>query len=211
MVDFNPRNFRMWSMMGLNPCIWSIAFPEVIAQHAETVALTADLARYSGMMRTWNANPDRFYNVGIAEQNMVGIAAGLAMCGQQVFMTTYAPFMTYRCADQLRHLVGNHNLDIKAIGSAAGLSAGLSGSSLLAVSDIAFARSIPNMTVLSPADCTEAMHCSMKPIAILKGMESPLRQEEGAEHAAELLEPILCSVVCDLYFFHLTFTIYCSP
>ena len=144
-------------MMGINPCIWSIAFPEVIAQHVETVALTADLARYSGMMRTWNSNPDRFYNIGIAEQNMVGIAAGLALCGQQVFMTTYAPFMTYRCADQLRHLVGNHNLDIKAIGTAAGLSAGLSGSALLAVNDIAFARSIPNMTVLSPADCTEAI------------------------------------------------------
>ena len=157
MVDFNPRNFRMWSMMGINPSIWSVAFPEVIAQHAETIALTADLARYSGMMRTWGVHPDRFVNVGIAEQNMVGIAAGLALCGQQVFMTTYAPFMTYRCADQLRHLVGNHNLDIKAIGTAAGLSAGLSGSALLAVSDIAFARSIPNMTVLSPADCTEAI------------------------------------------------------
>ena len=143
--------------MGINPSIWSVAFPEVIAQHAETIALTADLARYSGMMRTWGVHPDRFVNVGIAEQNMVGISAGLALCGQQVFMTTYAPFMTYRCADQLRHLVGNHNLDIKAIGTAAGLSAGLSGSALLAVSDIAFARSIPNMTVLSPADCTEAI------------------------------------------------------
>ena len=144
-------------MMGINPCIWSVAFPEVIAQHTETIALTADLARYSGMMRTWNTNPDRFINVGIAEQNMVGIAGGLAMSGQQVFMTTYAPFMTYRCADQMRHLVGNHCLNIKAIGSAAGLSGGLSGSSLLALGDIALMRSVPNMIVLSPADCTEAI------------------------------------------------------
>ncbi len=157
MADFNPRNFRMWSMMGINPCIWSIAFPEVIAKHSEAVALTADLGRYSGMMRTWNAHPDRFVNVGIAEQNMVGIASGMAMCGLQVFMTTYAPFMSYRCADQMRHLIGDHNLNIKAIGSAAGLSAGLSGSALLALGDIALMRSVPNMIVLSPADCTEAI------------------------------------------------------
>ncbi len=157
MVDFNPRNYRMWSMMGINPSIWSVAFPEVRAKHPEVVALTADLGRYSGMMRTWNANPDRFYNIGIAEQNMVGIASGLAMCGHQVFMTTYAPFMSYRCADQMRHLVGNHSLNIKAIGSAAGLSGGLSGSSLLALGDIAMMRSVPNMIVLSPADCTEAI------------------------------------------------------
>lgn len=157
MVDFSQRNFRMWSMMGINPCIWSVAFPEVIANHPEVVALTADLGRYSGMMRTWAANPERFINIGIAEQNMVGIAAGLAMCGQQVFMTTYAPFMSYRCADQMRHLVGNHCLNIKAIGSAAGLSGGLSGSSLLALGDIALMRTIPNMIVLSPADCTEAI------------------------------------------------------
>lgn len=161
MVEFNPRNFRMWSMMGINPSIWSVAFPEVIAANPEVIALTADLGRYSGMMRTWNKHPGNFLNVGIAEQNMIGIAAGLALCGNAVFVTTYAPFMTYRCADQIRHLLGNHNLNIKAIGSAAGLSAGISGTALLAVNDIAFARSIPNMTVLSPADCTEAIKMVM--------------------------------------------------
>lgn len=161
MVDFNPRNFRMWSMMGVNPSIWSVAFPEILAENPSALALTADLGRYSGMMRTWNQHPDRFVNVGIAEQNMVGIAAGLAMCGKQVFMTTYAPFMTYRCADQMRHFLGNHNLSIKAIGSAAGLSAGLSGSALLAVGDIAFARAIPNMVVMQPADCVEAIKMTL--------------------------------------------------
>lgn len=161
MVEFNSRNFRMWSMMGINPSIWSVAFPEVIAENPEVIALTADLGRYSGMMRTWSKHPGNFLNVGIAEQNMVGIAAGLALCGNVVFVTTYAPFMTYRCADQFRHLLGNHNLNIKAIGSAAGLSAGVSGTALLAVNDIAFARSIPNMTVLSPADCTEAIKMVM--------------------------------------------------
>lgn len=157
MIEFNNRNFRSWSIMGINPCIWSVAFADILERRDDVVALTADLARYSGMVRTQKKYPEAFYNVGIAEQNMVGIGAGLALSGYDVYMTTYAPFMSYRCADQIRHLAGNLNLKLKAIGSAAGLSAGLSGNSLLAISDIAFMRSIPNMVVLSPADCTEAV------------------------------------------------------
>lgn len=157
MIDFSPRNFRMWSIMGVNPSIWSIAFPEILESDSRAVALTADLCRYSGMARTWTKYSNRFTNVGIAEQNMVGIGAGMALCGDRVYMTTYAPFMTYRCADQFRHFLGNHSLNIKAIGSAAGLNAGLSGSALLAVGDVAFARAVPNLTVFSPADCTEAI------------------------------------------------------
>lgn len=157
MVEFNARNFRMWSIMGVNPCLWSIAFPEIITQKDDVLAMTADLARYSGMSRTQSKFPECFYNLGIAEQNMVGVAAGMAMSGYQIFMTTYAPFMVYRCADQVRHFLGNLNLNIKAIGSAAGLSAGLSGNALLALSDVAFMRSIPNMQIFSPADCTEAI------------------------------------------------------
>lgn len=89
--------------------------------------------------------------------SLLGIAAGMAMEGKRVFVTTYAPFLCYRAADQVRHLMGNLNLDIKAIGTAAGYSAAISGPALNALSDIAFVRSIPNMIVLSPADCTEAM------------------------------------------------------
>lgn len=157
MIEYNKRNARMWSVMGINPAIWSVGFAEVIKDRNDVALLTADLARYSGLMRTFTSRPEMCYNFGIAEQNMVAAGAGMAMEGQQVWMTTYAPFMTLRCADQVRHLMGNLNLDMKAIGSAAGLSAGLSGSSLLAINDIALTRSIPNMIVLSPADCMEAV------------------------------------------------------
>lgn len=157
MIEFNKRNSRMWSIMGILPSIWSVAFSEVIIRRNDVALFTADLERYSGLQRVFNAHPEMCFNVGIAEQNMVGIAAGMAMQGVQTYMTTYAPFMSYRCADQVRHLMGNLNLNMKAIGSAAGFSAGLSGSSLLAVSDIALMRSIPNMVVLSPADCGEAI------------------------------------------------------
>lgn len=157
MIEFNKRNARMWSIMGINPAIWSVAYAEVARERDDTVVMTADLERYSGLQRTFQNWPKRCFNVGIAEQNMVGIGAGMAMEGKQVWMTTYAPFMSFRCADHVRHLMGNLNLNMKAIGSAAGFSAGFSGASLLAVNDIALMRSIPNMVVLSPADTLEAV------------------------------------------------------
>ena len=157
MIEYNKRNARLWSLMGINPAIWSIGFADIIKDRNDIALLTADLARYSGLMRTFASRPEMCYNFGIAEQNMVGTGAGMAMEGIQVWMTTYAPFMTLRCADQVRHLMGNLNLNMKAIGSAAGFSAGLSGASLLAINDIALTRSIPNMVVLSPADTFEAV------------------------------------------------------
>lgn len=157
MIEINKRNARMWSIMGINPCIWSVGLEEVLSKNKNIAVFTADLQRYSGLNRLFGQYPELCFNMGIAEQNMVGAAAGMAMEGVQTWMTTYAPFMSYRCADHFRHLMGNLNLNMKAIGSAAGFAAGLSGSSLLAVSDVAFARSIPNMVVLSPADCTEAI------------------------------------------------------
>lgn len=170
MIEINMKNARMWSIMGINPSIWSIGFNEVVLNKDNVALLTADLARYSGLMRTFNAHPDKCYNVGIAEQNMVSVAAGMAMTGVQPFMTTYAPFMTMRCADQVRHLMGDLNLNMKAIGSAAGLSGGFSGPGLQVVSDIALMRSIPNMVVLSPADCVEAI----KMIVAMADIDAPV-------------------------------------
>ena len=152
MIEYNKRNMRSWSIMGINPSIWSVGFNEVADERKDLAVITADLSRFSGLERMTAKYPEMFYNVGIAEQNMIGIAAGMAMEGYQTYVTTYAPFVTYRCADQVRHLMGNMNLNIKAIGSSAGLTSGWSGTALLAISDIALMRSIPNMTVLSPAD-----------------------------------------------------------
>lgn len=170
MIEINKRNARMWSIMGINPSIWSIGFNEVVSNKENVALLTADLARYSGLVRTFNAHPDKCFNVGIAEQNMVSVAAGMAMTGVQPFMTTYAPFMTMRCADQVRHLMGDLNLNMKAIGSAAGLSGGFSGPGLQVISDIALMRSIPNMVVLSPADCVEAI----KMIVAMSEIDAPV-------------------------------------
>lgn len=160
MTEINSRNARNWSVMGMGPAIWGIAFDEILRLSPDISrikVLTADLARYSGLTRIEERHEDVVLNVGIAEQNMVGIAAGLALEGADVYMTTYAPFMTYRCADQVRHFMGDMGLPLKAVGSAAGFSAGFSGNALLALGDLALMRSIPGVTVLSPADCGEAV------------------------------------------------------
>lgn len=158
MIEYNKKNARSWSIMGINPSVWSVGFPEVLEKDLEnTYLLTADLGRYSGLTRVASAHPEIFYNIGIAEQNMVGIAGGLALHGKRVFMTTYAPFMTLRCADQMRHFMGNLNLPIVAVGSASGMSARNSGDALTCINDIALMRTVQNVVVLSPADCTEAV------------------------------------------------------
>lgn len=158
MIEYSKKNARTWSIMGINPSIWSVGFPDVLERDIDnTYLLTADLGRYSGLTRTVSQHPEIFYNVGISEQNMVGIAGGLALHGKRVYVTTYAPFMTLRCADQMRHFMGNLNLPIVAVGSASGMSARNSGDALTCINDIALMRTVPNVVVLSPADCSEAI------------------------------------------------------
>lgn len=157
MINFDKRSIRSWSLLGIAPSIFINAVADVMLNDSNVYLMTADTGRYCGFQKLDETLADRMINVGIAEQNMIGIAAGLALEGKKVFATTYAPFIIFRCADQVRHLAGNCNLDIKLIGTAGGFSAASSGTALLAINDIALARAVPNMTVLSPADCTEAM------------------------------------------------------
>ncbi len=100
--------------------------------------------------------PERFINVGIAEQNMIGVAAGLAMQGKKVFCYSLGNFPTLRCLEQIRNDVCYHNLDVKIVNSGAGLYYGALGSSHHATEDIAVMRALPNMTVISPCDPMEA-------------------------------------------------------
>jgi len=96
--------------------------------------------------------PQRFFNVGIAEQNMVGVAAGLALAGKKVVCGSYAVFMPGRAVDQIRNTIAYCRLDVKLVGSHGGVSVGPDGGSHQALEDIAIMRSIPNMNVIVPAD-----------------------------------------------------------
>ncbi|MFH1094368.1 MAG: transketolase family protein [Candidatus Omnitrophota bacterium] len=116
------------------------------------VVLDADL---SGSTRTSFFNmefPDRFFNFGVAEQNMIATAAGMASCGKTVFASTFAMFATGRAWDQLRNSVCYSNMNVKLVATHAGITVGPDGATHQALEDIALMRVIPNMTVIVPCD-----------------------------------------------------------
>jgi transketolase len=97
----------------------------------------------------------RFFNIGVAEANMVGIAAGLALCGKKVFVYSIASFVTTRCLEQIRNDVCYQNLNVKIIGVGSGLSYGSAGATHYSIEDIAMMRALPNLTVICPGDPLE--------------------------------------------------------
>ncbi len=99
--------------------------------------------------------PERYINCGIAEQNMMGIAAGLAIEGKKVYVYSIIPFAIFRCFEQIRNDISYHNLDVKIIGNGTGLAYGIFGPTHFAIEDIAVMRVLPNMAVLSPSDPIE--------------------------------------------------------
>lgn len=123
-------------------------FPNIRAVVAD-VKTSARLSDFSEL------GPDRLVNVGIAEQNMIGVAAGIALEGYRVFASTFAPFASLRCFEMLRTLVGYMNLDVKTVGLLSGMTGATFGSTHFGLEDIAVMRTIPGMTVVSPADCLE--------------------------------------------------------
>lgn len=100
--------------------------------------------------------PRRFVNIGVAEQNMIGIAAGLALCGKTVFAYSIANFPTIRCVEQIRNDVCYHNGNVKIVAAGGGLIYGALGSTHHVTEDTAIMRALPNMTVVAPGDPVEA-------------------------------------------------------
>lgn len=132
------------------------ALAELGRTNANVVALDADLAGSTKSATFGNEFPERFFDMGIAEADMVGTAAGLASCGKIPFASSFAVFCTGRAFEQIRNSVCNPGLNVKIVGSHAGPSCGEDGSSHQAVEDIAIMRALPNMTVVAPADDVEA-------------------------------------------------------
>ena len=157
MKEITSKDIRMWSRLGQRGAFFGIAMPDIAERKENVKLLTADLAILSGMDRYKQAFPDKFLNVGIAEQNMIGIAAGLAMDGYNVFATTYSSFIAVRSLEHVRQHLSFLKLNVKIVGSAAGVVAAKSGVSHWATEDIAFTRVLPNLKVFSPADSLEAV------------------------------------------------------
>lgn len=132
------------------------ALAELADKNPDVVVLDADLAGATKTAAFKAVCPERFFDMGIAEADMVGTAAGLASCGKIPFATTFAVFATGRAFDQVRNTVCYSNLNVKIVGTHAGPSCGEDGGTHQAMEDIALMRALPNMTVVVPADDVEA-------------------------------------------------------
>jgi len=135
---------------------------EVAQKNDQIVGLCCDLTISNKMDIFKSAFPDRFIEVGVAEQNMIGIASGLAMEGKVPFCASYAVFAPGRCWDQIRVSVAYQNLNVKIIGAHAGLSVGPDGATHQALEDIASLRAIPNLTIIVPCDYYETKKATIK-------------------------------------------------
>jgi len=132
------------------------ALVELGKEHEEIVVLDADLAGSTKTGVFGKVFPERHFNAGIAEANMVGIAAGMAACGKVPFISSFAMFIAGRAYEQLRNGVGYPHLNVKIGASHAGISVGEDGATHQCLEDIALMRQIPGMIVINPADDVEA-------------------------------------------------------
>ncbi len=130
---------------------------ELGKKRPEIVALDADLSGSTKTAKFAKAFPDRFFNMGVAEQDMIGTAAGLALAGKIPFASTFAIFETGRAWDQIRLTVCYSNTNVKLVASHGGITVGEDGASHQALEDIALMRALPNMTVIVPADAIETV------------------------------------------------------
>ena len=169
-------------------------YGRTLAYLAETndkiVGMTADLEKTTAIKFFADKYPERFYNVGIAEQNMMGIAAGLAKGGLIPFVSTMAIFATMRAGEQVRTDIAYQNLPVKIIATHAGISFGHAGTTHHCTEDFAIMRAIPNMTVICPADGIETSKavqaCIDIPgpvyVRIGRGFEPPCYESDDYEY-----------------------------
>jgi transketolase len=132
------------------------ALLKIAKANQNVVAIGGDTTKAMGLGPMEKSYPERVFDIGIAEQNMMSVAAGLAVTGMQVFVASYAPFLSMRALEQVRTFIAYPNLDVKIIAGMGGLSGGLDGTTHQGLEDIGIMRTIPNMRVLVPADAAAA-------------------------------------------------------
>ena len=144
------------------------ALVELAKTNENVVVLDADLSKSTKTADFKAVAPERFFNMGIAEANMMGVAAGLSTCGKIPFVSTFAMFAAGRAFEQIRNSICYPRLNVKVCATHAGLTVGEDGASHQAIEDISLMRSIPNMIVINPADDVETK-AAIKAIAELNG------------------------------------------
>ncbi|HUV93424.1 MAG TPA: transketolase family protein [Anaerolineae bacterium] len=161
------------------------ALVELGEKDERIVVLGADLTSSTRASSFAAKFPERFVEVGIAEQNAMNVAAGLSMAGKIPFVSTYAVFVTGRALDQIRTTVCYSNLNVKIAGAHGGISVGADGATHQALEDVAITRSLPNMTVIVPCDYYE----TKKAIVWSAGHVGPCYVRFGREPVPVVTQP----------------------
>jgi len=145
------NNIKLWSSLGMRATFGLIAI-ELAKKYPELMITTSDVSTSAGLDRYKKKYPDKITDVGIAEQNLIGISAGLASEGFKVISTTFAPFQTLRCCEQIKVNLGYMKNKICMVGLASGLVLGNLGFTHCCIEDIGALRSIPNISIVVPSD-----------------------------------------------------------
>lgn len=200
MITVDKRKSRAWSRMGPR-AVYGQFLLEMAREDSKVLALSADLGRSSGLAAFAKELPSQFFNTGIAEQNLVGISAGLARMHYKIFSTTFAPFASLRAGEQVRMNMGYMQEPVNLVALASGFALGFLGNSHFGIEDVAVMRAIPGLTIISPADCYELYKCLRaakefdKPVYIrlTGGVGMPVVYEEDYNYQigqAVVLNPI---------------------
>ena len=153
-MDFSTQNINQWLRLGMRKAYGAI-LNELANEFDNLVCFAADVVDSANLRQFAEQHPERCFNAGISEQNMIAMASGLAKEGSNVFVTSFAPFVSLRVFEAIRTLVCYMNLNVKIVALSSGFSLGVQGATHYALEDIAIMRTIPNLLVLSPADTTE--------------------------------------------------------
>lgn len=168
----NKINVKLLSMAGQGGSAFGVALLNLVQEYPEIMVLSSDMSTPAGLDKFKATYSDHFMNVGIAEQNMIGIAAGLAEEGYKPICVAQACFITMRSFEQIRQYCGYMGIPMVLVGIGSGLSLQYMGNTHYALEDIALMRTIPGMTVVAPCDSLEAMKaleaavCESSPVYI---------------------------------------------
>ncbi len=155
-MDINERNIKVWSTIGPRATL-GMAVLDLAKKIENLMVLTCDVSTSAGLDRFRKIYPEKYVDLGIAEQNMIGVAAGLASENYNVITTTFAPFQTMRCCEQIKVNLGYMKQKVCMVGIASGLVLGNLGYTHCCIEDVGVLRSIPGLTIISPADSLETI------------------------------------------------------
>jgi len=155
-MKIDDRSIKIWSTIGQRATL-GVAALDIAKRNNNLIVLTCDVSTSAGLDRFRKTLPEQFIDLGIAEQNLIGIATGLASEKFDVITTTFAPFQTMRCCEQIKVNLGYMSHKVCMVGLASGLALGTLGFTHCCIEDVGVLRSIPGISIISPADGLETV------------------------------------------------------